>query len=435
MSSALSRWGATLSKSFGLVRLRQIVDQIRHRLSFVPMMYVAGAIVVGLIMLWIDRQLSDQDLPDILLTTVPSGRSVFSAIAAGLITSVTLLLSMMLVAVQLASSQFSPRSLRGWLGNRTLQHAVGLALGTTVFCLLALRSTRDFDEDGEAVIPHVTVLVAMALGVASLIAVVRTVDHVTDSLRVGSVITRVAGETTGVSWSEGRRGASLGSADVSIPDGDSHHPAGSTPIEAPAAGWVQQIDEGSILQALPAGGTAWLTVQIGSFVPCHAPLLWVDPPLGDDDEKVVGQLTGCFAIGDTRTMQQDVGFGIVQLVDIAVRAMSPGINDPATATDVIAQVGDVLIVLWSQPPPARANSDDDRTVVRRPVFHGDHLDHFVRSLCRYASDDVDVLRVLQRTIHLVRDEVLRRGLPGPLAPLDDALATVQDAIDRTQRTT
>jgi uncharacterized membrane protein len=395
---------------------------------------VAGAIVTGLTLLWIDRQLSDQDLPDILLTTVPSGRSVFTAIAGGLITSITLLLSMMLVAVQLASSQFSPRSLRGWLGSRTVQHAVGLALGTTVFCLLALRSTRDFDEDGSPVIPHITVLVAMALGVASLIAVVRTVDHVTDSLRVGSVVTRVAGETTRVAESEAQRGASLGGAELSMPDGDSHHPAGSTPIEAPNAGWVQQIDERSILRALPAGATAWLTVQLGSFVPCRAPLLWVDPPLGGD-HRMVEQLTSCFAIGDTRTMQQDVGFGIVQLTDIAVRALSPGVNDPSTASDVIAQLGDVLIVLWSQPPIARASSDDDRTIVRRPASHGDHLDHIVRSLCRYGSDDADVLRALERAIRLVRDEVLRRGLPGPLTPLDDGLARVQDAIERTQRTT
>lgn len=434
MSPVLSRWAGTLSKTFGLVRVRQIVDQIRHRLSFVPMLYVIAAIGTSLSMLWIDRQLSDRDVPDILLTTVPSARSVFTAIAGGLITSITLLLSMMLVAVQLASSQFSPRSLRGWLGSRTVQHAVGLALGTTVFCLLALRSTRDVGEDGPPVIPHLTVLAAVALGVASLVAVVRTVDHVTDSVRVGSVVTRVAGETTRVAESEARRGASLSGAEVSIPH-DASHPAGSTAIEAPAAGWVQQIDEQSILRALPVGSTGWLAVELGAFVPARAPLLWVDPPLGDDDRRTAHQLADSFAVGDTRTMQQDVGFGLVQLTDIAVRALSPGVNDPNTAADVIAQLGDVLIVLWSQPPLGTARSDDERTIVRRPVSHGDHLDHLVRTLCRYGADDVDVLRSLERTIRLVRDEVLRRGLPGPLAPLDDALATIHEAIERTQRTT
>ena len=351
------------------VRLRQLVDEVRHRLSFIPMLYVAGAIGLSAVMLWIDRALSDQQLPELLRTTVPSARSVFTAIAGGLITSFTLLLSMMLVAVQLASSQFSPRSLRGWLGNRTVQHAVGLALGTTVFCLLALRSTRDVSQDGSPVIPNISVLVAVALGVASLVAVVRTVDHVTNSLRVGSVVNRLAAETMQALGSETRKGAALSSTTAPTPAGNAAHPAGSTPIEAPTAGWIQQIDEHSILEALGPGATAWVAAPLGAFAPRRSPLLWVHPALGDGD-ATAHQLANAFALGDTRTMQQDVGFGLVQLTDIAVRALSPGVNDPSTAIDVIAQLSDVLLGLWSQAPVAPTCSSDDRTVVRCNVTHG-----------------------------------------------------------------
>jgi uncharacterized membrane protein len=178
-----------------VVRLRQIADRIGHSLSAIPTMYVLGAIALVQASLWIDRVLSGQLLPDWLETTVESARAVFAAIAGGLITSTTLLLSMTLVAVQLASSQFSPRTLRNWLGNRNVQNAVGFVLGATVFCLLALRSTRDFEEDETPVIPHVTVLVAVALGVLSLVAVVRTVDHISQTMRVGSIAERVTSET------------------------------------------------------------------------------------------------------------------------------------------------------------------------------------------------------------------------------------------------
>jgi uncharacterized membrane protein len=181
-----------------VVRLRQIADRMRHSLSFIPTMYVLGAIVLVQALLWIDRLLTTTELPDWFETTVESARAVFAAIAGGLITSTTLLLSMMLVAVQLASSQFSPRTLRNWLGNRNVQNAVGFVLGTTVFCLLALRSARSFDEDETAVVPHVTVLVAVALGVLSLVAVVRTVDHITHTMRVGSIAGRVTSETISV---------------------------------------------------------------------------------------------------------------------------------------------------------------------------------------------------------------------------------------------
>lgn len=417
------------------VRFRQLADQVRHRLSFVPMLYVVGGIVLSAAILWIDRGLSDRQLPELLRTTVPSARSVFTAIAGGLITSFTLLLSMMLVAVQLASSQFSPRSLRGWLGNPTVQHAVGLALGTTVFCLLALRTTRDVDQDGPPVIPHLSVLVAVALGVASLVAVVRTVDHVTNSLRVGSVVNRLAGETMQALDSDTRKGSTVSSTTAPTPRGAAAHPAGSTPIEAPTAGWIQQIDEQSILEALAPGATAWVATPLGAFAPARSPLLWVHPALGDDDAATARQLANAFAIGDTRTMQQDVGFGLVQLTDIAVRALSPGVNDPSTAIDVIAQLGDILLGLWSRAPEAPTCSTDDRTVVRYNVSHGEHLDRIVRSLCRYGNADTDVLEALQNALLTVRNEVLRRGLPGPLEPLDDALGTVQAEISRTQRTT
>jgi uncharacterized membrane protein len=420
------------ASNVGLVQVRQVADRVGHRLSFVPMLYVTAAIVGSLTLLWIDRNLSDQDLPEILKTTVPSARSVFTAIAGGLITSITLLLSMMLVAVQLASSQFSPRSLRGWLGSSTVQHSVGLALGTTVFCLLALRSTRDFGEDSDAVIPHLSVLVAVALGVASLVAVVRTVDHVTDSVRVGSVVHRVANETMGVVTKGQRRGGAA-TTDLGGATATAQHPGGSTPIEAPTCGWVQQIDEQAILEAIPDGSTAWIGVPLGAFAPRHVPLMWVHPPLADD--QVAHRLAKSVALGDTRTMQQDVGFGLVQLTDIAVRALSPGVNDPTTASDVIARLGDVLLGMWAAGSDAPTRTEDDRTVVRATVSHGEHLDRVVRSLCRYGNGDHEVMATLDDTLRTVRTEVLRRGLPGPLEPLDDALSVVQAEMNRMQRTT
>ena len=310
----------TLSGKLGLVRLRQIADRVRHRLSFIPMLYVVAAIVLVQLLLVVDRALNDQQIPTWLETTVDSARSVFSAMAGGLITSITLLLSMMLVAVQLASSQFSPRTLRDWLGNRKLQHALGIVLGTTVFCLLALRSTRDFgDDDTAPIVPHITVLVAVALGVISLVAVVRSVDHLTQSVRVGSVADRVAAETIGVVARNDEIPAGQlpelvpSSRATSSPD----IPSSAVAVETMKAGWLQQVDERMILAALPDGATGFVPVSIGGFVPAGSPLIWVDAPSPLDDE-CRHELLGAFAVGDSRTMQQDVEFGLVQLTDIAV---------------------------------------------------------------------------------------------------------------------
>ncbi len=423
-----------LRRRFGIVRLRQLANRARHRLSFVPMLYVLGAIVLVNVLLLVDRELSDQSLPTWFETTVDSARSVFSAMAGGLITSITLLLSMMLVAIQLASTQFSPRTMRDWLGNRTLQHAIGLVLGTTVFCLLALRSTRDFGEGDTAIVPHLTVLVAVALGVLSLVAVVRSVDHLTHSVRVGAVADRVAAETIEVvdrvdcTIPTGQAPAVLPSADGTDELPTTTIPPDAVAIEAPTAGWIQQIDADAVLDVLPGDSTAIVVVSIGGFVPEHAPLVWISPA-PDADDPCRSEVLDAFAIGDGRTMQQDVEFGLVQLTDIAVRALSPGVNDPTTAADVVVHIGNVLLAIWSREQPSTTRSREGRRVVMLESTHEAYLARSMGPIRRYGAADPEVMSTLLRTLALVRSEVIRRDLPGPVGPLDTAAAATVAAAD------
>jgi uncharacterized membrane protein len=406
-----------------IVRARQIADQLRHRLSFVPTLHVLAAIVLVHALLWLDRSLVDDQLPIVLETTVESARSVFSAIAGGLITSITLLLSMMLVAVQLASSQFSPRTLRDWLANRTLQHTVGFVLGTTVFCLLALRSTRSFDEVDSPLVPHITVIVAVLLGVLSLVGVVRAVDRITHSLRVGTVADRVAGETIAVI---GRVFGATRSPEVVVgpdsgalqADGTLGIPIGAAAVEAPVAGWVQQVDEQRLLEALPADSTGYLVTPTGSFVSAHSPVVWIAPAPRDVDSSRSTMLEA-IAIGDTRTMQQDVEFGVIQLTDIAVRALSPGVNDPGTACDIIVHLGNVMNELWTYQPLETTRHSNSVTLVSDRPTHAHLLGRAFGPIIHYGGTDREVVLTLSRVVTLLRSEVQRRELPGPIEPLDE----------------
>jgi uncharacterized membrane protein len=398
---------------------------MRHSLTFVPTLYVLAAVALVQAQLWIDRQLTDESLPLLLETTVESARSIFAAIAGGLITSTTLLLSLMLVAVQLASSQFSPRTLRNWLGNRTVQHAVGFVLGTTVFCLLALRSTRSFGEDDSAVVPHTTVLVAVVLGVLSLVAVVRAVDHITHSLQVGSVAERIATETIEVIGRVYRPhddpvqvGVESGALRA---DGSLEVPVGAVALEAPAAGWIQQVEDDQVLAALPELRTGYLAVTVGSFVTVSSPVMWV-APAPDDPEACRTLLLNAIAIGDSRTMQQDVEFGLIQLTDIAVRALSPGVNDPSTATDVIVHLGNVMTELWQHAPVPTTRRSGSRALVRRRPDHAALLDRAFSPILHYGESDREVVNTMIEVVTHLRAEVDRRDLPGPTEPLDDLVS-------------
>jgi uncharacterized membrane protein len=434
-----------------LVRLRQWTDRLRHRLSFVPGLYVLGALLLALVMLFIDQALDDGSLPDWLTTNASSARSLFAAIAGGLITSITLLLSLMLITVQLASSQFSPRSLRDWLGSRHIQHTIGLALGTAVFCLLALRSTGVVGEDAQQVVPHLSVIAAVVLGVAALFAVVRSVDRLTNSLRIGAVAQRIADETIEVisAADEVRSGEAPAIAPgrpsppsagpspsvASDAPGVSDHgrwtsPANATAVTTPRAGWVQQVDVPTLLAALPEGATGHVAVPLGAFAATHTPLMWVSPPPGDDEELLDALRSG-FALGDSRTLQQDVGFGLAQLTDIAVRAMSPGVNDPGTAQHIVVQLGDVLLSIWERPLASNVITDDGRTVVHPSVAHADHLHRAVDPIRRYGRADPIVAATIIRTLLMLRNEAVRRRLPGPLEPIDELVDATFRSADRS----
>jgi uncharacterized membrane protein len=110
-----------LRRRVGLVKVRQLIDLLRHRLSFIPGLYVLGAIVVVHVLLWVDRELGADALPEVLSTTVESARAVFAALAGGLITSVTLVLSMTLVAPGLARRSSAPAHGRPGAGHDGLQ--------------------------------------------------------------------------------------------------------------------------------------------------------------------------------------------------------------------------------------------------------------------------------------------------------------------------
>jgi uncharacterized membrane protein len=249
---------------------------------------------------------------------------------------------------------------------------------------------------------------------------------------VGSVADRVAAETIGV----------VDRVDETVPGGQAPEvvpgaapgihsvvdiPPDAVAVETPHAGWIQQIDTEALLDAVPEESTAIVAVSIGSYVPERAPLVWIDRSLADDTAR--SHILQAFAIGDGRTMQQDVEFGLVQLTDIAVRALSPGVNDPTTACDVIVHIGDVLLSIGARREPATTRTRDGRTVVLARTTHVAYLDRALGPIRRYGRDDPEVMTTLLRTINLVRSETRRRGLPGPIRPLDIAIADVAAGAD------
>jgi len=417
-----------------MIRFRQVIDLVRHRLLFVPTVGALFAIALSQLMLQIDRNLGDDALPETLQTTVGSGRAILAAIAGGLISSVTLLLSLMLVAVQLASSQFSPRTVRNWIGDRTQQVSIAVVLGTSIYCLLVLRDIRGPDE-GEVQLPHVSILAAVALGILSLMFVIRSVDRLTDRLRIGSVAAALMNETIAIIELDERlesyespslTPAALPTSAERITD----PPPDAFAIEAPMAGWVQQIDLTTIVAATPRGSTIYIAVSVGSFTFPDSPVAWVWPA-PEDEQRCSAEILKGFAFGDGRTMQQDIEFGVKQMVDIALRALSPGVNDPNTASDLIVHIGVTMLAIWQRPIAASVRSEDGRRVIRSDLQHGEYLHAAFDPIRLYGAQDPSVGATMVRTLLTLHSETIRRELPGPLEPIEEVLAQVLRTVGRS----
>lgn len=436
----------------GLLRLRNWAERFRQSLFFLPALFVVGSILLALGMVEADRALGPEDLPNYLSTTVDNARSILSTVAGGTIGSASVVFSLTLVAVQLASSQFSPRVLRGFLGDRFQQVVMGIVVGTFTYSLLVLRVVQQPLEEStsDPFLPRISVLVALVLAVASLLAVLASIDHTAKSLRVGALLDHIAAETVQVIEDRYPRldadpgpteirldapGVAPATAKVSGGPTQPAHPHRAPPdalaLCATEPGWVTQISIDGILAALPEGSTILLETAVGTYLMPGSRFGRVWPVEPDQSDQVEAELRGAVEIRSSRTMQQDVAFGLLQLSDIALRALSPGVNDPNTANESIVRIGHVLSRLLQHDLTASVLTSHGRSIVRpHELALSDYVDAAIEPIRRYARQEPVVLSALVRTIADVRSVVqIHGGATVDVGSLDHQIEMIGRSID------
>lgn len=410
--------------------VHDLTQRVRQSLFVIPGIGLIVGGIGGELMVRLDRAGAADWLPDSYETSSDNARAVLGSIATGTITVVTLVLTLTLVTIQLAAGQLSPRTIVNFLGDRFQQATVGVVLATASFSLLALRSVRAATDE-EVRQPDLTVLVAVAATLISLTMLVRSVDRTANRLAVGNLLRDVAEETCQlIDRRYGREVAPGVSTEqpgqlVARPGSDSD----GTRVEVTAtnAGWIQHIDDDALIDALPEGAAIEVMHQVGTFVLNDMTLLRVGgDELGDDQYAALQQ---SIAIGDQRTMQQDVSYGLTRMTDIGLRALSPGINDPNTAREVVLRMGQVILSLQGHELDPVESEVDGHSVVR----HGaPSHDAFVRDafdqLRHAGADDRAMLTTLARVLQVIRAETERQGLPGSTSELERQHTLVTDRL-------
>ncbi|HEU4604415.1 MAG TPA: DUF2254 domain-containing protein, partial [Steroidobacteraceae bacterium] len=331
-----------------LERLLNVWQRLTGSLWFVPGVIVFGAVAVAILLVDASTHVDTTTLaayPRIFGATPESSSKMLSTIAGAIITVAGVTFSVLVVAVAQASSQYTPRVLRNFMRDRLSQVTLGALVGVFIYCLVVLRTIRA--EQGQTFLPALAVLGALVFAVLAVALLVYFIHHIASTLEVGSIVANIAGET-------------IAAIDRQYADDDADE------NNTASVHWLAALDQGGMrwwtVQSWSTGYIQYIELEslcalahevhcvvrlhygAGDFIVAGGPMLQVlaaDPP----HEKFIRELRSRFVIDSYRTVYQDVGFGIRQMVDIANKALSPGINDPTTAITCIEYLSAIFVRL------------------------------------------------------------------------------------------
>ncbi len=341
-----------------LARFQLLRDRLNSSLFFVPMLYVLGGVVLGELALRLDANVDG--VPDRLTATVDSARNVLSVVAGASLAFAGIAFSVSLLLISLASSQYSPRVVHGLFRDPFNKRIMGVVIGVFTYCLVVMRAVRGpLEDSGTPVAPSLSILLAVVLGIVSIMSIVAFISHSAHTMDVSRILHGVT--TEAIDQIEQRWPERVDGRDHPV---EGNVSADGFAITFDGHGWVQQIDADALLSALEPNSRMWLDTAPGRYAIPNIPICTISPR-PSDEEGVARRVRNAVIIGETRTMQQDVTYGVRQLADVALKALSPGINDPTTAQDALFHLGTVVRELLArQPPPRLTTDDDDRSVLR-----------------------------------------------------------------------
>ena len=395
--------------------------QFRESLFLLPALVMLGGVLLAVAATTLDNALGDDaEVPLTLAMSSNAATWLVSTVAGAMITTVGVVFSLTVVSLQLASGQFSPRVMRSFIRDRLSQGVIGLLVGTFFYCVLVLPS---INGEATASAPRVAVTLAVVLTLITVVGIIAHLDHLARGLQVGNLARAIAAEGRSIVAALGDTPRGLhGVAPEDFPASDD-----AAGVASKRSGWVSQVDPGQLLRATAPGTVVRLETRVGAYIHEGEPLLTVYPPPSESEKH---RLAEAIDVTAARTMLQDVDFAIRQLVDIGLRALSPAINDPTTAVEVILRLGTLLRALLTSPlAPLAVRDDDDRVLVQPWNLHYDeYVAHAFDQLRQSCLDQPEVVATLLRVLRMLVSHVRSEGCPDRAAALERQMRLTLEAL-------
>ncbi len=382
-----------------------------------PTVIVVGAVVFAMVLIeadaWLGRERLMERWPRLFGAGADGSRGLLAAIASSMITVAGVTFSITIVTLALASSQYTSRILRNFMRDRTNQTVLGVFLGVFAYCLVVLRTIRGGDEG--VFVPALAVLGALLLAFVAIGFLISFIHHIAASIQATSIIAAVAGET--LEAVDRLFPTEIGDGAPERTPADLDRELSRQPwvtIPARTTGYIQRIDaDGLFAIAREQDVIVRMERGIGEFVIEGSRLAaTAGPPLDDDTLR---KLHVAYSVDTHRTVQQDAAYGIRQIVDVALKALSPGINDTTTAINCIDFLGAILARLAQRSieSPYRSDGGQVRVVTRGPTFPGllgEAFDQIRQNAEGNVAVLVRLLQVLDMLVERTADDQRRRAL-------------------------
>ncbi len=384
-------------------RLVNFWDRMTGSYWFVPSAFILFALFASLAFPYLDRRFGGAVIEHATwLRIVPdSARTLLSTIAGVMATVLSLVFSLTILTLSIAASQFGPRLLRSFLNNHATQVALGTFVATALYALVVLATIRG-GEDWQFV-PHFSVYAGIAAAVFNLIYLIHFVQTIADLIQAPNVVLRVARD---LEDSIHRLCPACGDegTEKSAQHCDSLPPCIAS-VPAQQEGYVQGIDTVELTEyAKQAGGVIRLRYRPGQFL-CQGMVLADFHGEGTCPDELEEAVNQCVVTGSRRTPRQDVECALLELVELAVRALSPGVNDPFTAMNCVDRLGAALgrIAQRDLPPSLFFDEDDGLRVVIPAITLADFIASAFNQIRQHGRSDTAVLmRIVEALAEVAR---------------------------------
>jgi len=417
-------------------KLIQFWDDLRSSFWFLPSLMVAVGVAFAVVLIEADSVTSDRWLnhwPRLFGVGAEGARLMLSTLAGSMMTVMGITFSMTLLALVLASGQYTSRILRNFMRSRVTQFTLGSFAGIFAYCLIVLRTIRS-SGGVDQFIPSLAVFFAFIISLAGIGILIYFIHHIASSIQASNIIASVARETND-------------SIDRLLPEDPEHKQEQSPdedavqnqtidsldertwyPVPATVSGYIQNVNENKLLHLAGASRSIVRMEQgIGDFVVQDTALLSLAltyPP----DQKTIDAFNAAYSIGRNRTVAQDPAFGIRLIVDIAIKALSPGINDTSTAIMCVDYLTSILARLTCRqfPPVHHYEAETLRVIAIVPSFEYILAEAFDQIRAN-AETNVAILARMLGGLGTIASLTIR---PSQIRALDEQLQCIAEIVER-----